>query len=247
MFPFASLWLAFGFDVAGVVTARSSWWTTGAYLAAVGIAAAVVAAIPGFIDYIGTVPPRSTAKGRATKHMVVNLSAVTLFVVAFLLRREAAAQPDTLVLALEGVAVALLSVGGWMGGTLVSRNQIGVDHRYAGAGVWREERVSPPAGEPVAIAASGELEINQMKLLTLGDRRIVLGRTADGYVAFDDRCTHRGGSLAAGVMICGTVQCPWHGSQFDVSNGAVQAGPAGRKIGTYDVAVRDGHIVLLQL
>jgi nitrite reductase/ring-hydroxylating ferredoxin subunit len=51
-----------------------------------------------------------------------------------------------------------------------------------------------------------------MKLLRIGDLRIVLGRTSDGYVAFDDRCTHRGGSLAGGVMVDGTVQCLWHGS-----------------------------------
>jgi nitrite reductase/ring-hydroxylating ferredoxin subunit len=42
----------------------------------------------------------------------------------------------------------------------------------------------------------------------------VLARTEEGYVAFDDRCTHKGGSLAAGVMVWGTVQCLWHGSQF---------------------------------
>jgi nitrite reductase/ring-hydroxylating ferredoxin subunit len=54
-------------------------------------------------------------------------------------------------------------------------------------------------------------------------------------VAFDDRCTHRGGSLAGGTMICGTVQCPWHGSQFDVSSGAVKAGPATEGIGTFAI------------
>ena len=78
----------------------------------------------------------------------------------------------------------------------------------------------------------------------MGDRRIVLGRTEDGYVAFDDRCTHRGGSLAGGAMICGTVQCPWHGSQFDVRTGAVEAGPAEEAIATYRVERRDGDIVL---
>jgi nitrite reductase/ring-hydroxylating ferredoxin subunit len=74
-----------------------------------------------------------------------------------------------------------------------------------------------------------------MKLVHVDGRRIVLARTADGYVAFDDRCTHRGGSLAGGTMICGTVQCPWHGSQFDVASGAVKAGPAEKAIETFRV------------
>ena len=77
-----------------------------------------------------------------------------------------------------------------------------------------------------APAAQQRLEVNQMRLLHVGDKRIVVGRTAEGYVAFDDHCTHRGGSLAGGVMICETVQCPWHGSQFDVVTGDVKAGPA---------------------
>jgi nitrite reductase/ring-hydroxylating ferredoxin subunit len=131
-----------------------------------------------------------------------------------------------------------------MGGTLVFRNQIGVDHRYAGAGKWSEERFEPRAGEPLVVARQDELERDQMKLLVLGDRRIVLGRTADGYVAFDDHCTHRGAALADGVMICGTVQCPWHGSQFDVHTGAVAAGPATTGISTYRVEAADGVVRL---
>jgi len=75
-------------------------------------------------------------------------------------------------------------------------------------------------------------------------KRIVLARTAKGYAAFSDGCTHKGGSLADGAMICGTVQCPWHGSQFDVSTGAVKAGPAEKGIDVYTVRERDGEIFL---
>ena len=74
-----------------------------------------------------------------------------------------------------------------------------------------------------------------MKLVHVGDRRIAVGRTEDGIAAFDDRCTHRGGPLSDGVLICGTVQCPWHGSQFDVHTGEVKCGPATDPIGTYEV------------
>ena len=85
-----------------------------------------------------------------------------------------------------------------------------------------------------------------MKLLRLGDRRIVLARTEEGYTAFEDHCTHRGGSLADGVLISGTVQCPWHGSQFDVRTGAVCNGPAKEPVATYPIEVK-GKRVLLQL
>jgi nitrite reductase/ring-hydroxylating ferredoxin subunit len=208
---------------------------TGAYLALVGVGTALVAAIPGFIDYFFTVPPHSTAKARATKHMLLNLSAVSLFAVAWGLRGEAGARPEMPQLFLEAAAAALLTMGGWMGGTLAFRNQIGVDHRYAKAGKWAEEYVTPDSDAFAIAGRSGELEVNQMKLLHVNGRRIVLARTADGYFAFSDRCTHRGGSLAGGTMICGTVQCPWHGSQFDVASGAVKAGPAEEGIETFRV------------
>jgi nitrite reductase/ring-hydroxylating ferredoxin subunit len=146
---------------------------------------------------------------------------------------------------LEAVGVALVTCGGWLGGTLVYRNQIGVDHRYAGAGKWREQSVDGRAGEAVTVARVGDLEINQMKLVHVGARRIVLARGEAGYVAFDDRCSHKGGPLADGAMICGTVQCPWHGSQFDAQTGTVKAGPASQAIATYRVDVAGDEVRLV--
>jgi nitrite reductase/ring-hydroxylating ferredoxin subunit len=81
-----------------------------------------------------------------------------------------------------------------------------------------------------------------MKLLRIGDRRVTLARTEQGYVAFDDRCTHKGGPLSDGTLACGVVQCPWHGSQFDVHTGGVKHGPAEEPIRSYDVAVREGRV-----
>ena len=98
-----------------------------------------------------------------------------------------------------------------------------------------EQTIGARKDQPVVVAKRNELQVDQMKLLHVGSKRIVLARTDDGYVAFDDRCTHKGGSLAGGVMVCGTVQCLWQGSQFDVSTGKVKAGPAQKQIGVYQV------------
>jgi hypothetical protein len=65
-----------------------------------------------------------------------------------------------------------------------------------------------------------------------------------GRRTIQDHCTHRGGSLADGVLICGTVQCLWHGSQFDTKTGQVRAGPAKEPIKTYTVDERDGEVRL---
>jgi nitrite reductase/ring-hydroxylating ferredoxin subunit/uncharacterized membrane protein len=239
-FPLAAFVGAFFFDVAGTIWGREAFWLTGGFLAVAGIVTAIVAAVPGAVDYFGTVPPASSAKKRATRHALANLSAVALFAVGLWLRGGIEAPPAPLSLLAWALGLVLLTMGGWMGGTLVYRNQIGVDHRYARAGKWNEARVSD--GDNAVVARAGELQVDQMKLVHMDGDRIVLARTEDGYVAFDDYCPHRGGSLAGGSMMCGTVQCPWHGSQFDVRDGSLRAGPAEAGIRTYPVEDEAGEI-----
>jgi aspartate/methionine/tyrosine aminotransferase/uncharacterized membrane protein/nitrite reductase/ring-hydroxylating ferredoxin subunit len=241
-FPFAFLTGALFFDLV-------AWWTgnmdiayTGRHLTLAGVAMGLVAAIPGAIDYFASVPPQSSAKDRATKHALANVSAIVLFAISYMLRQDGEATPATL--AAEFVGVVLLSMGGYMGGTLVNRNQIGVDHRYADAGKWQETTVERTSG-PVVIADADDLTVDQMKLVHVSGSRIALGRTDEGYAAFDDRCTHKGGPLADGTLICGTVQCPWHGSQFDVKSGKVKCGPAKKAIGTHTLEESNGQVRLV--
>lgn len=243
-FPIAFLAGAFVCDVVGVMLESPLWWTTGAWLALAGIISAVVAAVPGIVDYVYTVPPKSSAKTRAIYHMLVNSGAVLLFVVAWIARGGAGMEPGYAVLLPEAGGLVLLGIGGWLGGTLVYRNLIGVDHRFAEAGKFNEQYFDGNASSPLHVADSNELTANQMKLLHIGERRVVLARTDDGYVAFDDRCTHRGGSLAGGVLMCGKVQCLWHGSQFDVTSGNVHSGPAEKPISTYHVEVQHDKVML---
>lgn len=243
-FPIAFLTGTVLFDVAGWLFDAPAWTATAGYLAVVGIASALLAAVPGLIDYLYTVPPRSSGKTRATRHMLANVSAVALFSAAWAIRGDAAVPASMTVLGFEVAGLGLLTVGGYMGGTLVTRNLISVDHRYARSGKWQEQTIDVKNDQPIVVAKINELEIDQMKLLRVGDKRIVLARSEKGYVAFDDRCTHRGGSLAGGVMICGTVQCLWHGSQFDVATGKVQSGPAAENIHVYRVSEEHGNVRL---
>lgn len=240
-FPFAFLFGSLGFDLLGRAAGRDDWSRTGATLQSVGLASALVAAAPGLLDYLYTVPPDSSGKRRATRHMLANLTAVGLFAAARL-SRDATARPTGTSLGLAAAGSALLSLGGWLGGTLVYRNEIGVDVRHAGAGKWREATAQLEAGGSLLAASADELGVDQMKLIHVEGRRIVLARLASGHVAFDDRCPHRGGSLAAGALVNGIVQCPWHGSQFDVRTGDVVRGPADSGVRTYPVEEMEGQV-----
>jgi nitrite reductase/ring-hydroxylating ferredoxin subunit/uncharacterized membrane protein len=243
-FPFAYLLGAACIDGAAYAAERPQWYSTARHMRVIGIGAALVAAVPGIVDYFFTVPPNSSASERATYHGAANLAAVaTMSAVAASRREDGPPAPWTL--AAQAAAAALMGVAGYLGGTLVHRNQIGVDHRYAEAGKWREKTALPAAGSlGMDVGAADELAVDQMALVHVGDRRVVLGRTEDGYVAFDDRCTHKGGPLSDGVLACGTVQCPWHGSQFSVRTGQVQHGPAADPIRVHSVVESQGRLWL---
>lgn len=242
-FPAAYLFGSACIDVWARWRHRPSWFRTATRMNALGIGTALAAAVPGLIDYVFAVPPKSSAKTRATNHMIANVSALGLFALARAGRNHGEDRPSWWALTAELCGLGLITTGGWLGGTLVYRNQIGVDHRYANAGQWHEEPLVP-RHETIAVAAADELDVDQMKLLRIGSRRIVVARTDAGYVAFDDRCTHKGGPLSDGALVCGTVQCPWHGSQFDVTTGQVEQGPAEQPIETYQVSERDGRVWL---
>jgi nitrite reductase/ring-hydroxylating ferredoxin subunit/uncharacterized membrane protein len=236
-FPFAFLFGAAAFNLLGRVFDRPPLWVTGGHLAIFGVVAAVVAAIPGVVDYLYTVPPRSSGKARATRHGLSNLTAVALIGGSWWLRGGSSESPTFLTLTLDVLGAATLSYAGWLGGTLVERNLISVDHRYANKGKWQEVSVTGARGDAVPVGSAEDLEEGQMKLLRVNGKRIALARTPEGYVAFDDRCTHRGGSLAGGVLIDGVAQCLWHGSQFTCASGKVRCGPAKQPVKSYEVKV----------
>ncbi|HXH06201.1 MAG TPA: DUF2231 domain-containing protein [Vicinamibacterales bacterium] len=243
-FPVAFLVGAVAFDLLGLATDRATFWHTAGHLLVAGLVTGVVAAMPGAVDYFRTVPPASSGRRRAQRHALANAAALGLFGGALAVR-GLADPPGAGTLALELAGLVSLGYGGWLGGTLVTRNLIGVDHRYANAGRWREVSVSS-AGRPLRVAATGELAPGQMKLIHVDGRRVALARTAEGYCAFDDRCPHRGGSLAGGVLAGGIVHCLWHGSQFDCRSGRVVSGPAQDPIHTYEV-VEVGRDVQLRM
>jgi nitrite reductase/ring-hydroxylating ferredoxin subunit/uncharacterized membrane protein len=243
-FPISLLTGALLLDVLSLLTGEKSYLQAAIYSETGGLISALIAAVPGIIDYYYTVPPESSAKKRATKHGLLNSLAVLTFTMALLIRLKSDPNLPSLI-AIESVGVIFLGVAGWLGGTLITRNQIGIDHRYANAGKWQEETIESTS-TAIELKDLDSLKVDQMKLLRVNDKRIVIARTETGFVAFDDKCTHRGASLADGVLICGTVQCPWHGSQFDVKDGSAKAGPAIKNIKIYPLR-KEGDRVMLHL
>src|SRR5690349_2104738 len=187
-FPIAFFTGTLLFDALSLYTGDEHLFITAMYMQITGIAGAILAAVPGVIDFLSVVPPKSSAKKRAARHGILNTLVLLIHAIVLYYRHDEYSL--VAIIAAESVAMVLLLIAGWMGGTLVYKNQIAVVNRYASSGKWKESSVS--GSGMVEVASSDELKTDQMKLVHVNNKRIVIGRTADGYVAFDDHCTHKG-------------------------------------------------------
>jgi uncharacterized membrane protein/nitrite reductase/ring-hydroxylating ferredoxin subunit len=241
-FPIGLWVVSFILDVIGKVRGDASFWAAGFYLVIGGCIGAALAALPGAIDLFTVIPPHSSAKNRGYLHGGLNVLALIVFIAVAAHRGDPGTVPDGISLVLSIAGIIIIGISGWLGGTLVYRNQIGIDHRYANAGQWKE-RTLDSWDRPVC--NQGELGDGQMMLAIVKGQRVVVARCSDGIFAFSDACTHRGGPLSDGALVGCAVQCPWHGSQFDLHSGRVVAGPAQQKILTYHVDIRAGEVYVL--
>jgi uncharacterized membrane protein len=125
-YPFALLSTATFFDIGAALTSSGAWRQTSRHMTLAGLASAVVAAVPGIVDYFGTVPSRTQARRTATRHALFNVSALVCFAAAESRRHEDGRLPSGgLTLAIAGTG--LLAMGGWLGGQLIYHERVGVD------------------------------------------------------------------------------------------------------------------------
>jgi 3-phenylpropionate/trans-cinnamate dioxygenase ferredoxin component len=80
--------------------------------------------------------------------------------------------------------------------------------------------------------------------VTIGDNRIAMFRVDDRVYAIGDRCSHAEASLAEGELWDTSVECPRHGSEFDLETGEPHALPATEPVPVYEVSIVDGTVFL---
>ena len=134
-FPIALFVVAFLCDIARIVTGTTSpYWTLAYYSIGGGLVGALLAALPGFVDFLSLT--RSEVRRLGLWHMLTNSGVVILFLINFYLRRPsgaaAAGGGKALLVVLSSVGVALLGISGWLGGELVYVHRVGVDEGTRG-------------------------------------------------------------------------------------------------------------------
>jgi len=99
-------------------------------------------------------------------------------------------------------------------------------------------------GDFVKVAETKDIQSRKMKAVEVAGEKICLINVEGKYYAIGDVCTHEGGPLAEGTLEDYEVECPWHGSKFDIRTGKVTRPPANEPESTYEVKVEGNDILV---
>ncbi|MFI8256502.1 Rieske (2Fe-2S) protein [Streptomyces filamentosus] len=98
---------------------------------------------------------------------------------------------------------------------------------------------TPAGGTP--LASTSEIPVGGGTVFA--DRKVVVTQPVKGeFKAFSAICTHQG--CTVNKVADGTIDCPCHGSKYDIADGAVKTGPASRPLPAERITVSGETITL---
>lgn len=98
----------------------------------------------------------------------------------------------------------------------------------------------------VDVCALADLDDEEGTAFLVAGRRISVVRLGDDVYAIGDTCSHGEVSLSGGIVdadAC-TIECPKHGSEFDLRTGAARTLPAVRPVPSYSARVEGGRVLI---
>jgi len=99
--------------------------------------------------------------------------------------------------------------------------------------------------EKIALGSVADLPAGRGIRVDYGEHRVAVFRVGDSVYAIGDRCSHAEASLAEGELFDLDVECPRHGSEFNLETGKPASFPATRPVPVYDVHVEDDKAFLV--
>jgi 3-phenylpropionate/trans-cinnamate dioxygenase ferredoxin subunit len=113
-------------------------------------------------------------------------------------------------------------------------------------GTTQSEDEATTVAETLTVCRLEELPEGEMRLVEANGEKIGVFRCGDELYAIEDRCSHDDGPLAEGEFDAGTctVECPRHGSLFDLRTGKPKTLPAYVPVRTFEARVEDGEVKL---
>jgi len=96
----------------------------------------------------------------------------------------------------------------------------------------------------VKVGSVGDLKPGVMKGVLAGGKPVLLVNLDGKYFAIGNVCTHMACALSEGKLKEGKVQCPCHGSVFDVKTGSFVNGPATKSEPSYEVKTEGNEVLV---
>ena len=185
-----------------------------------GVLAMVAAAVTGIADYTDT---DGQARVRATVHNTVMVASLVAYATSLYIRLGAPVD-RTPAIVLGVIAAVLLTVGAYVGGEVVYALGNMID-RHA----WRRG-----ADKWVTVDISAVKDAEPSRVMA-GEHPILVVRYGETVFAMDEMCAHAGAPLSEGKIVDRQIECPWHGSRYELATGYRKRGPTTFDQPRYDV------------
>jgi Rieske Fe-S protein len=152
------------------------------------------------------------------------------------------------------LGVGIVGIGGVIAGCSTSAVPYEANEAGVAPGEEAPSSAAPAASAPAAGMGSGAPTGTLLGMVTdipVGggkvflDQKVVVTQPAKGvYKAFSAVCTHVG--CICNKVANGTIDCPCHGSEFKITDGAVVTGPAPTPLPTRTITVSSEGQILLE-
>jgi uncharacterized membrane protein/nitrite reductase/ring-hydroxylating ferredoxin subunit len=248
-FPIGLFVLSLVLDIASYLNLTSNeLFRASLYTMGIGLGMGILAALTGLVDR-SDIRLDHPARKTSTIHMLLNLSALGLFGINYVLRlgQSNLAGPPLAYLLLSLLGVGILLVSGYLGGTMVYDNGIGVGRHRRDTRLPRKTidvSILVRHDGWAAVCDENELKDGETLRVKCDENIMALAKQGGKVYAFQEFCTHRYGPLSEGKLEDHQVICPWHRSCFDIRTGKVVEGPAKVDLKTYSTMIRGGKIFI---
>ena len=218
--------LSWVFDLFSLLTRSRSARKAADGLLTLGTLSAIPTALAGITDFSAI---KQDAAGHGAAHGIINSIALFFF---WRSMRNRARNHHLTGFFYSTLGLSLMTLGAWLGGELVFSYRVGVNH-------VPEEQV---ADDWTPVLAADELKAKEPQVVKIKKQPILLTKQGRNISGISTVCSHAGGPLQDGSFRDGCVQCPWHGSVFNLTDGHVVHGPATFEEPHYQTRVTDGQI-----
>jgi 3-phenylpropionate/trans-cinnamate dioxygenase ferredoxin component len=96
--------------------------------------------------------------------------------------------------------------------------------------------------ERSTVGKASDVGEGEIRGYVAGSREVAVAYTSGAWHAFDNICTHMQCTLSEGELEGTRIECPCHGSAFDVTSGQVLNGPATEPVNTFEVRLEGEDI-----